>query len=167
MSDSEEERLNKIIEESKITIENAEAKLEEHLKVKLETKIADLKLSVDDQFERESEILEEVKNLQEKYYGVNKEIIESLEKIKKLEVEMQDKCSSLKILKNSFVEESKNRIQLNYDKWSKLSEEKKKKLWSTIFISGRYLYLKFYILFMIKVRLETMQNLLKRLKPEL
>ena len=146
MSDSEEERLNKIIEESRIAIKDAEAKLEEHLKVKLETKIADLKLSVDDQFERGSEILEQVKNLQEKYYGVNKEIIGSLEKIQKLEVEIQDKCPSLKILKNSFVEESKKRTQLNYEEWSKLSEVTKNKLWCTIFISGRYLNLKIYIL---------------------
>jgi seryl-tRNA synthetase len=133
MSDSEDERLAKIIEESKIAIKDAEAKLDER-KQKRTKQLEELKLEIENQLENERKIFTEMQKLHKEYSEVNKEIIEKIEKMQKL-LSMTEKNSGEELEEEKFAEEMRQKTMENFEEWSKIFDDEKKALWSMIYLA--------------------------------
>ena len=134
MSDSEDERLAKIIEESKIAIKDAEAKLEERLKQKRIKQLEELKVAIEEQCKNERKIFTEMQKMHAEYSDVNKGIIEKLEKMQKL-LNKTEKNSGELYDEEKYAETLRQRIMENFEEWSKLFDDKRKTLWSMIYLA--------------------------------
>ena len=130
MSDSEDERLAKIIEESKIAIKEAEAKLDERFKQKRTKQLEELKSEIEEQCKNERKIFAEMQKLHGEYSEVNKGIIEKLEKMQKLLNKSEEEVDEEK-----FADQTRQKVMQNFEEWSKIFDDEKKALWSMIYLA--------------------------------
>ncbi|CAG5083270.1 Oidioi.mRNA.OKI2018_I69.PAR.g10330.t1.cds [Oikopleura dioica] len=115
MSDSEEQRLTKIIEESKLAIKDASSKLDRIAKEKGEAEIKELRQKVEDlvgfELEQSNEELEAGNMKQEEIYA---KIVKNLEEISKIEWKIRQRIPDYKSEHEDFKREKKEALEKMY-----------------------------------------------------
>jgi hypothetical protein len=129
MPETEEERLVKILEESRLAIIDATFRLDQIAKEKGETKIKELKQKAEDLagFELE-ETREEIKNAHAKQRETYRQIIKNLDDIEDCEKDMKLRVPNYDSTNAEFIKEKKLALKKDVVKWVDLIKEEEKAL---------------------------------------
>ena len=124
MSDSEEQRLTKIIEESTLAIKDASSKLDQIAKEKGEAEIKELRQKVEDlvgfELEQSNEELAAANKKQEEIY---EKIVKNLEEISKVEWKIRQRIPHYKSENEEFKREKKEALEADIRKWLETRKE--------------------------------------------
>ncbi|CBY12326.1 unnamed protein product [Oikopleura dioica] len=137
MSDTEEEQLAKIIEESTLAINNAKAKLEEIAKEKAERELEIVKLSVEDKNKEMAQLMDGIKKSLQEFTGLTKNVMTDLGKIDKLYKKIDNNCPNIKPEEDDFVKTQEDSLEENFKEWSKIIDDEKKNLSDVIYGPGK------------------------------
>jgi len=137
MSDTEEEQLAKIIEESTLAINNAKAKLEEIAKEKAERELEVVKQSVEEKSKEMAQLMDSIKKSLQEFTGLTKNVMTDLGKIDKLYKKIDNNCPNIKPAEDDFVKTQKESLEENFKEWSKIIDDEKKNLSDVIYGPGK------------------------------
>ena len=116
---------------------NSPEEAEKILADRIEKEIKALKLLIRVQNDEGREIMEEMKNLYQKYSGLTKDMKGNLEKIEKLNDKMEAKCPNLKPEKDDFIKANQKTIEENFKESCKITEDENKKIGAIVFGPSR------------------------------